>query len=402
MKKLLRLLSFAFAVLLLLGTSGCKSNINTSPEFTFGTDAWRGYYTFETHTMTESEDSYYYIDRTTFYAHVIDKESMLDTVLCAKPNCLHDQRSITSVQQAKECNGYVEYEGLGGIFYYNGHLYTVERSKGYKVEFPVLTQLSLDGTSQKVIWEFENFNPPDVSGSVIRYVFHRGVLYFIFNVDAGEEAPDSLYAYDTTTKKCSLLCESDRAMKELRVVGNALYIRQNVSGESSETDLLCYDITTKTTSVIPRAADVFDCNGKKLLYYFEVDMETITANQYFTCQNFDGTGEEPLGLDISQDTFKYPQTDGSYVFVAELSVAGDGTVKVYDLETQELVTRLPIPENMLRDYFLMCSLDGKLFLYSRFGREEKGVALCYGEIDKIATGDFEWKPIERIEVEIDF
>ena len=126
MKKLLRLLSFAFAVLLLLGTSGCKSNINTSPEFTFGTDAWRGYYSWEKHLMTESEDSYYYIDFWTGYVHVIDKKTMYDTILCAKPNCLHDRRSVTSQDHAHECVAYTSISPYGGIFFYKDALYLME------------------------------------------------------------------------------------------------------------------------------------------------------------------------------------------------------------------------------------------------------------------------------------
>lgn len=401
MKKIPRLLCLVFAVLLLLGASGCKAKVNTSPEFTFGTDAWRGYYSWDKSLMTESEDSYYYIDSQTTYIHVIDKETMYDTVLCAKPNCLHDRRTITTQDQAHECIAYTTINPYGGIFFYEDALYLMEEYISATDFHPVLVQLSLDGTSRKVIWEFDNFDVATTSGYVSRYLLHRGVLYFIFNADSGSGKADQLYAYDMDAKEYTLLCESDRPMIELRMVGNALYIRQDVVDRPSESDLLCYDIATKTTSILPKAADVLDVNGKKFLYYLTCDPETREVGQTFTLQEFDGSEEKVLDFEVD-DYYKYPQTDGTYIFMTESPITKDRTVKVYDLETQELIARLPIPENMQKDYELMCSLDRKLFLYSRFGREEKGIALCYGEIDKISTGEFEWKPIERIEVEINF
>ena len=396
MKKLLRLLSFAFAVLLLLGTSGCKSNINTSPTFIFGTDAWRGYYTFETHMMTESTDSYYYMAENG-YIHVIDKMTMFDTILCAKPNCLHDKRSISTEQQARECNGYVSPHYKQSVFYYDGFLYTVAwNTSNVAGIVPTLTQISLDGTNQKEIWKFDVKTTSETE-IPFRYVFHRGVLYFALNTNK-ENGSHFFYAYNTADKKCTLLYESKTRLMELRMVGNAIYARLS---KGLEDDLMRYDIASNEVSILTGATDILDLGKKTFIYYYYHDKTTKVSAHKFTTQNFDGTEIEPYTLELS-GPYKWLQTDVTYLFITNSPGFDDDTVKVYDYQTRKLVEKIAIPENMLKDYYLMCSLDGKLFLYSRFGREEKGITLCYGEIEKIATGDFEWKPIERIEVEIDF
>lgn len=372
--------------------------INTDPTYVFETDAWSGYSVRELHIMTESEDSYYYVSLDC-YVHVIDKKTMNDTILCNKPNCLHDKRMIATNDQAAECNAYVEGPGIRqSIFYYEGALYTlgnqrkVANSTGEVI--PTLMKLSLDGSSRKNIWEmkFETENKVTVPN---QYLLHRGIFYFIAPTETND-GHNYIFGYDIHTKKLKEIYKDTRYLGELKVIGNSLYIRRSSIDNVEAESYLKYDLATGETIIFENGAGaVRDQNGAIVYCYQRIGDEL--THKFETVQH-DGTNRQPLDITLEvHNGFKYLQSNGKYLFITEVMGLGKYTVEVYDIATRQKVAGLLVPEEMRNTrsrYWLMCTTDGKLILYD--DTQRFGYLFYYGNIDAIAEDDFRWIRINRL------
>lgn len=393
MKKSLISIFLVFAVFL-TSCSSLPRKVNTDPEFVFGTDAWHGYCVRNNYIMTESEESYYYISKDC-YVHVIDKKTMADTILCSKPNCLHDRRMITTNDQAMECNAYVEGPGVTqSIFYYEGELYTLGNQRlaeNTTMEvIPTIMRLSLDGGSRKNIWEMKYQTENSVMVPM-QYFLHRGIFYFIAEPEK-DGNPYYLFGYDIHTKKVKEIYRDDSPFGEMKVIGNSLYMRQYREGKEY---YLRYNLATGETVAFENGAAALPYNGSVLLYLYQnldgnLTHKFVTVpHDSTTSQDYDITFEVPNG-------FKYLQTDENYLFVTELFGLGNYTMEVYDIATRQKIAGAPIPDelcNRQNQYYLMCTMDGRLFLYSN---KEGEYLFFYGNIADIGTDNFQWHEVQRV------
>lgn len=396
LKKIMKLCLLGIIVLSMVSCSFEKREINTDPAYVFETDSQRGFYTANAYIVAESKDSYYYVAKND-YLHVIDKETMEDSILCNKPNCLHDKRTVTTLEEELECSAYII--GLGmynNIFYYAdalyvpGHQYMVSGSAG-EIN-PVLMRISLDGSSRKNIWDMDFKTDTKVTPPIL-HVMHRGVFYFIAQPETKGD-PYYLFGYDVHTKKCNLLYQDTKGIDELKVVGNSLYFRRATG--SPQGDHMKYDISSGEMTQYVGGADALAYEDAVLFYSFLINKEQVTHQ--FEMFQHDGTNKQLIDIDLEvQGGYKYLQTDGTYLFVTEMMGLGNYTVEVYDIATRDKVAGIPVPEDMRTPrygYRLMCTNDGKLILFDE--SQEDGYRFFYGNIADIATNNFQWHEVQRI------
>ncbi len=159
--------------------------------------------------LTESEDGYYYF--TGFYLCYTDKETMQSSVLCGRPECLHQNE--TNPERILDCNAYF----FNPLFlqYYDGDLY-VAADKPLSTQEKELTQVSLDGAKRKSTQTF--------SDGASAFAIHRGTLYYTGQIvsDGGESChallskplfssnePEILYIGTIDSNIGALLCKGE-------------------------------------------------------------------------------------------------------------------------------------------------------------------------------------------------
>lgn len=159
------------AILLLLPMlilSGCGSQEkNLGDDYLLDTDDQ--YYLRNTieNEILESEDCYYVFGF--HYLYAIDKETGTETVVCNKPDCLHDNEPDDS--RRVDCNAY--FPGQQFIAYYQGKMYVLDKLGLNSESGDVVYEVDLSGAGRKKIYESEK----DVSVMLV----HRGYLYLSFN-----------------------------------------------------------------------------------------------------------------------------------------------------------------------------------------------------------------------------
>ena len=117
MKKLIVLL--ILPILLLSGCNSSPPEEDLGDTYHMGTDQQYYFYT-NYGLMCESEDSYYWLGTTSgLHLCMKDKKTGETTIMCNKPNCLHDKEQDPN--RKMECNAY--FPGCERMAYYQGKLY---------------------------------------------------------------------------------------------------------------------------------------------------------------------------------------------------------------------------------------------------------------------------------------
>lgn len=183
MKK--RLLTAALAVILTLSLAACGNGDNNSVNLptpgnsdttsSLSTDFQKNMHqtaTFEIKHLCETEDGYYF--QNDAFAYFIDKQTKNATILCAKPDCLHNDNT---------CNAWI---WCWSLSYFNNKLYfsnsdSVLENGKYTDYGMRLYSMEVDGTNRNVIQSLE-FTP---SGNTSVYstpsIIHRGNVYFTYS-----------------------------------------------------------------------------------------------------------------------------------------------------------------------------------------------------------------------------
>ena len=154
------------------------------------------------------------------------------------------------------------------------------------------------------------------------------------------------------------------------------------------------DLETKESKVYENGASALPIDGKIFLYFLQGTTATDPGENFYRVMQEDGTLEE-YSLDAGP-MFKWIQTDGTHLFITETARALDNAVKVYDYATKEKIATLPIPEDMLGDYEMVCTRDGKLMVFSAMGYDFDDYRFYYGNIADIATDNFQWHQVEKV------
>ena len=119
-----RILSLVLTFILTVTLASCgKEEAITGMEYVEGQDQQYFYSDLGSNTLfTETEDGYYYF--VVHYLCYTDKETMQSTVLCGRPDCLHQNE--TNPERTLDCNAY--FSGAQFLQYYDGNLYVVSRA----------------------------------------------------------------------------------------------------------------------------------------------------------------------------------------------------------------------------------------------------------------------------------
>ena len=206
-----------------------------------------------THIQETSDGCFLYHDQ---YIYRYDNRDNSITVLCSKPNCLHDKE--TDPKKQIECNAFLDGMIPGGtvtLMLYNENLYICYEelySKGGK--YPsAICRMAGDGSAKEVIYEHSNMLVP---------MQHRGYIYF---VAVGYSADTDNISGSTAIKRVDIT--SQRAKEEviyqadfmvngggfLMGYGNHIYccLSHYGSTEDSFIKLFDYDINRETCTESP-------------------------------------------------------------------------------------------------------------------------------------------------------
>ncbi|MFQ8599290.1 MAG: hypothetical protein ACLSAP_00930 [Oscillospiraceae bacterium] len=246
-KSLLLLLSLA----VLFSSCGEKANgPDTYPaDFILGEDSQYMYQVqSQNTTMAATKDGYYFLIHN--YIYYADKDTMKLTVLCNKPDCLHEKE--TDPQKVLNCNAFVN-PGLssrGFLSLYKDRLYVLSGyDNAQQKEQPQLVSISLDGTNRKT----EFLLPPEMTFMTL----HRGYFYYVLkNFENPEESYSQIMQHELgksqTQEECIFTSKMQGGdIQDLICRGNQLYFNEHGEhGEKYISHILMYDITSKVTKRI--------------------------------------------------------------------------------------------------------------------------------------------------------
>ncbi len=119
-----------------------------------------------TSNFVETEDAYYYNAFAGYFIYYYDKASGERGVLCAKPECVHDE-----IAPNPSCNGYT-FLLSRSLNLWDGKLHYVGWDESKRL--PALYSLSLDGSVRERGVELDFWNG---DGAPQRLDYHRGMLY---------------------------------------------------------------------------------------------------------------------------------------------------------------------------------------------------------------------------------
>ncbi len=259
--------SFLLLVSLSVLFSSCGRNTNSknndSADFVMGEDSQ---YMFHAQglnlTMAATEDGYYLlIHDYIFYA---DKDTMKPTVLCNKPDCLHEKE--TDSNRVFYCNAFAK-SGLSNNFLalYKDKLYVISGfDNAQQKEQPQLVSISLDGTNRKT----EFLLPLETSSMAL----HRGYFYY---VRRDNENPEESYSRimrhelgKSQTQEEGIFTSNIQGgyIQDLIGRGDQLYF--NEYGGQDETFVsraLLYDSKTKGTKRIFTEDDNYTASSPRIV-----------------------------------------------------------------------------------------------------------------------------------------
>lgn len=221
----MKLLALLLTILLAVSTTACQKETppDTSMEFNFETDCQYYLNSDGNYRMAEASTGYYYIStEPRGFLRYIDKETLQDTLVCAKPNCLHDKN-----EDITQCNAYISPYSYGRIVYHEGFLYvfTLDFDPVTTTKMQSIVRVSTDGFQRKKVWNM-TWEAEKQLPNVSKFIVHRGHLYFLVcGSDTYDESSVYLYEYDLKKKRCSLIEDDLTGINDIFAVGDMLYLK---------------------------------------------------------------------------------------------------------------------------------------------------------------------------------
>lgn len=244
-------------VITMFGLSACgQKEEDLGDSYIFGED-YQYYFDNNTEALAESEESYYLFGGGYLFSK--NKETGEATVLCDKPDCLHDSE-IDSTRKA-DCNAFYGYGAY--VYYYKNKLYIWgEEYDGVGDTYGVIYETDLKGTTRKKILKPEEY--------VMCSIIHRGYLYLsfsdfledpeVYEKDEEKRKASSYrverYRLDKLSKKPEVIFEKTGEfgqINEMSAYGNKVYMR--VSGGENKLLRLVFDLQSKTTKEFSKNID---------------------------------------------------------------------------------------------------------------------------------------------------
>lgn len=135
-------------LLLPLALAGCSRETGTAVMAIDEDFPQGGYITPAGSAMVETPLGYYAFRDG--YLYYITPDLQKSTVLCSKPECLHDKNTSENTMELYECDAF--FDVAASVAYFQDHLYVCANSPDNVYE-SVIYQLSLDGTQRTVFYE---------------------------------------------------------------------------------------------------------------------------------------------------------------------------------------------------------------------------------------------------------
>lgn len=154
-RKLFGCLAFILMICMFL-CSSCK------PKQEINYDYQKGFSHNDAQTIVKTQDGYYFLLGN--YIYYMDKEFSKGTILCSKPECLHEKEQIDYIIN---CDGF--FSSPTSIGYYDGYLYVSAEDFTSQERNTVIYKVSLDGVNRKIIYNGSEY--------IQRVVIHRGKCY---------------------------------------------------------------------------------------------------------------------------------------------------------------------------------------------------------------------------------
>lgn len=203
------------------------------PETDFNNDLGRGYM-----TILSTDEAYYSAGTSGTYLYYYDKLTGECDVLCAKPECTHDE-SIDN----EGCGGYIHAYTSTTVNIYQDKIYYIGMEDGGRTFN--MYRMELDGTGREKLFTFESD-----SYYVPQHAYiHRGMLYGVQWGERVDGAKPVIYwnvtCWDLRTGEYKVICEDDEmpwSEPTLYFIGDHVLI--SASG-SEETDDGREEITIK-------------------------------------------------------------------------------------------------------------------------------------------------------------
>lgn len=259
-------------------------------------------------SMAESDDGYYFFSGPSdSFLYYLDKKTLKTTILCNKPDCLHDNEPDPS--RIINCNAFFS-SATSNLICYDSNLYVFNPFGEYGSE--CFYQVSLDGTQRRKVYTFKE-SPTNI-------VIHRGYIYYStsdISAKSDEEKSTKSITYiyrisinDPITKPeriyeftgfyadiCNLVC-----------YGNGLYFAtteyKDSLLENYSSTVYMYNIENDTLIKIGQDMGKFAFCGSSIIYYWDTHT--------YKC-NLDGSYKTQLpnviGVPLSDSNGRYIYTD---------------------------------------------------------------------------------------------
>lgn len=371
-----------------------------SQEYNFETDYQ--YYMTQTFGSVETENGYYYSDGA--YCYNFDKQSHTYHILCNKPQCLHEDNT---------CNGYAP--NLFEMEYYEGNIYMVcdsvlvEAEDENVVKYSIV-KMSEDGTTKDKVRDIAIVAKTDLNitangyTSYMRYIQHRGYLYYVYQIGCGTGENDSYINGSNCLYRVALDGSGEEeCLMPLDVGTDVSYIHMSASGSyvyfvmadgqgfgklyryNTEYDVM------EEVGIGSIAAECYNALGEKVLYkknYFD--------NMLYLYNPMDGT--EKVFADMTEyvtgESWNfYHDSNYMYLYVTDEEKKTASFLVINKLG--EYVNEVVVSNSYNGGYpgdFLGGDVD--YMMYKPFPYEEKKKFL-YLDKSKIADGNPEWREAKR-------
>lgn len=325
-------------VLLLCACSQKEEDLGDS--YIFGQDSQ--YYFNNQEALAESEDSYYLFGDGYLFSK--SKENGEITILCDKPDCLHDHE--TDMTRQADCNAYYGNGSL--VYYYHNKLYIITQESDIGKIYSAVYEADLTGSTREKILEPKEYG--------FCSMIHRGYLYISFSdfleapevyEENEEKRENSRYRVDRynlngNTQKAETIFEKSGEFGQIngmKAYGNKIHMAvSSMEGVSN----LIYDIQSKTTEEFPEkiAGDLTFFNGNILYHRMpgndeKTYFERIEAHRDEKAILADGKGHQvdTVNIPISHIRFANDDliaNDNQYEVLYVNAEPNERAVQIYD------------------------------------------------------------------------
>lgn len=350
---------------------------------------------YTSNIMTTTPEGYYaVIGEFLYYISPDFKES---TIVCSKPDCIHNEKNITNTYEYTECDAY--FMSAQNIDYYDEYLYIL----AWNGSGNDLYQVSLDGTEKTLYYQAQ----VDCLFSI-----YNGYVYVGESSYTSEGKIHKLTAFpvDDPDKK-EVLYESDdypeSTINRMRFYnGNCyFYLFDPVeTGEKGDSIYLKIDLESGKTEEMYKQSDChLEWNDYGMLVevmdYITFDPEAQWTSRYYHIDPDSGEEKELTEEDFSAIAANdmLSNMDDKYIYFETINSDGgeltteEQKVKVYDYDGN-LQAEIPTGD-MGEMFWVLAGTDQYLFIQQRVV-EDGSYALWYVDKSEFNGGTVEPQKIE--------